>query len=237
MCGDDLAFGEPSWLASLCSLKLARRPSTLPLPFLWANLTPLRPFPIVNKGQAGSLEICLCGGRWNSCGSGGRGGSCAQRRRCGAGWWRWGGVRRLPNKRSCLVGFCILRRSWLDDAGVLVRPRWVVVAVVGDSDACGRAGWAQCWNQRDGDAVQLESSLGWSGVLHAAALGSTHLGCLAGWTLQIAPSATSVRQRSSVRLCRGAALGRLASPRPQRSSGPFGRGPSVSRFCIGSRLS
>lgn len=56
MCGDDFAFGEPS---SLCSLKLARRPSTLPLPFLWANLTPLRPFPIVKKGRAGSLESCL----------------------------------------------------------------------------------------------------------------------------------------------------------------------------------
>lgn len=57
MCGDDLALGEPSWLASLCSLKLARRPSTLPLPFLWANLTPLRPFPIVKTGLAGSLEM------------------------------------------------------------------------------------------------------------------------------------------------------------------------------------
>lgn len=62
MCGDDLALGEPSWLASLCSLKLARRPSTLPLPFLWANFTPLRPFPIVNKVRTGRLSMCLCGG-------------------------------------------------------------------------------------------------------------------------------------------------------------------------------
>lgn len=58
----------------------------------------------------------------------------------------------------------------------------------------------------------------------AAALGSTRLGCLAGWSLQIAPSATSVRQRSSVRPSRGAASGGLAPPRPQRTRGPIWRG-------------
>lgn len=41
--------GEPpSWLTSLASEKLRRRSSVLPLPFLWLNLTPLRPLPILN---------------------------------------------------------------------------------------------------------------------------------------------------------------------------------------------
>lgn len=109
MCGDDLAFGEPSWLASLCSLKLARRPSTLPLPFLWANLTPLRPFPIVKTGRAGSLEVISVAASglflwerraWRQLRS-----KAALRR----GRRSWRGVRQLLNKRSCLVGasvFC-----------------------------------------------------------------------------------------------------------------------------------
>lgn len=49
--GDSLAReGEPpSWLASLASDMLGLRPSMLPLPFLWENLTPLRPLPMLKR--------------------------------------------------------------------------------------------------------------------------------------------------------------------------------------------
>lgn len=77
-CDPRVRVGEPSWLASLASERLGRRPSTLPLPFLWANLTPLRPLPIF-KGYlwTRATEYCvrrrlrsgICGeGRcWDGC--------------------------------------------------------------------------------------------------------------------------------------------------------------------------
>lgn len=233
MCGDDFAFGEPS---SLCSLKLARRPSTLPLPFLWANLTPLRPFPIVKKGRAGSLESCLlCCGLWGSRGSGGRGGSRARRRRGGRG----GGDGEACD--NCLTSDHVWRgsvsfwaragRTGLAGRGWRVDACWARggLTVVGGSDAGGEGGRnvetrgtaAQCsWSYRS-DGVEFYMY---------QPLGSTHLGCLAGWSLQIAPSATSVRQRSSVRSCRGAALGRLAPRGLKDAVVLLGGGPSVSRF-------
>lgn len=144
MCGDDFAFGDPSWLASLCSLKLARRPSTLPLPFLWANLTPRRPFPILTKGRAGTLEECLCGGGWGPYGSGGRGRSCARRRRCGECGGDGEACDHLLNRRPCLLGeggrVCVLRRNCQGEAGVLVCPRRVTKLSSVSAVQKGRAG-------------------------------------------------------------------------------------------------
>lgn len=72
-CSEDLArVGEEvSWLASLASDMLGLRSSKLfPLLFLWENLTPLRPLPILtgrrgwktrSVGVGGSAGWCLGG--------------------------------------------------------------------------------------------------------------------------------------------------------------------------------
>lgn len=137
------------------------------------------------------------------------------------------------------VGFCILRRSWQDEAFVLVCSRRVAIAVVGDSGAVGQNGRnveirgtaMRCsWSPRS-DGVEFYMQQRWAALI------------LGAWRAGVCKLLRQLRQYVSVqsvrpcRAARGAALGRLASPRPQRSSGPFGRGPSVSRFCIGSRLS
>lgn len=125
----------------------------------------------------------------------------------------------------CPSGLGLAGRGWRVDAC------WARggLTVVGGSGAGGEGGRnveirgtaAQCsWSCRS-DGVEFYMY---------QPLGSTHLGCLAGWSLQIAPSATSVRQRSSVRSCRGAALGRLAPRGLKDAVVPLGGGPSVSRF-------
>ena len=142
-------------------------------------------------------------------------------------------MRQLLNKRSFLVEVCVLRRSRQREAGVLVCPRRVSVAVVGGSDAEGEGGrnveirgtamQCSCWSPRS-DGVEFYMYQRWAALI------------LAGWSLQIAPSATSVRQRASVRPCRGAALGPPSTPRPQIRHCPFREG-LVSWFCIGSQVS
>lgn len=119
----------------------------------------------------------------------------------------------------CPSGLGLAGRGWRVDAC------WARggLTVVGGSGAGGEGGRnveirgtaAQCsWSCRS-DGVEFYMY---------QPLGSTHLGCLAGWSLQIAPSATSVRQRSSVRSCRGAALGRLAPRGLKDAVVPLGGG-------------
>lgn len=66
-CSEDLArVGEEgSWLASLASDMLGLRSSkVLPLLFLWENLTPLRPLPILEDREEGQrLTRVGVGGR------------------------------------------------------------------------------------------------------------------------------------------------------------------------------
>lgn len=201
MCGDDLALGEPSWLASLCSLKLARRPSTLPLPFLWANLTPLRPFPIVKTGRAGSLEVfsaAASGGfsweRWGVEAVALEGGVRRARR-------SWRGVRQLLNKRPCLVGGSLYFAQELAGQG------WRAVVSSASGSGCRwrtvvrkrRAGaMLRSEGRRCSAVVQLESSLGWSGVLHVPALGSTHLWF--AWRAGVCKLLRQLRQYVSVKV-------------------------------------
>jgi hypothetical protein len=225
MCCDDLVFGEPSWLASLCSLKLARRPSTLPLPFLWANLTPLRPFPILKNGRGrkgGGLSLGAASGALM--GAAGVGGVLRSRAALRKVWWRRRDVRQLLSRRPCLGGGLYFAQE-LEGPGSRAGMSSACSSSCGPVAAVqkGRAGAMLKSEGGRCGAAGVVARMEWSFTCTSAGQHSSWL--LGGrWSLQIAPSATSVRQRSSGPVLPWRGLWRPGTPEASKKSGSFWRG-------------
>ena len=168
-------------------------------------------------------RVVSWGGLWGSYGSGGRGGVLRSRAALRKVWWRRRGVRQLLSRRPCLGGGLYFAQK-LEGPGSRAGMSSACSSSCGPVAAVqkGRAGAMLKSEGGRCGAAGVVARMEWSFTCTSAGQHSSWL--LGGrWSLQIAPSATSVRQRSSGPVLPWRGLWRPGNSRGLKEvGGPFG---------------